>query len=722
MSETKKKSKLLLIIPAALILAAALAVTLPILIKNARAKDTAAKQNYVASKLIEIGYFEDGQNLALGTDAAYPNDISKELIVISSGFMYDLDGGADLADKFLMTKDNDIISSLRDAYLKTAKAPETYYDRYSGFYQLSGVNEDEFTDTLFDCLSEIQKKIKVKKTGSELQSMIELCSGGSSDRAVAYTELEYSDSPAILRLRTMYSIENNSMNELMDNIDSLLAADDSFPNRALAANVIATMTDENDLIQNSDETKIQEKYDARMKLYEKVEDELAKENADYSDLEYLRTENKKIRNLAEQIDTLTKELESETVKRAINYIESTTPAAAKKKSAYDIERSFLYFKAGEPSRAKKLLTLLFTTLESKNRADDSVSASMAQINDWYRDNTDSSSGHQILRNKWNSIAKLLGIPVRYYSDSDDFFELILETLDTMHRSLLIRDIDSSDFPVVRVTVNAADEVRSYLKKRNLAITDTDGKVKNVKVTSLSKGTSKQNISVMLVVDTSGSMGGTPLEDTKDAVKKFVDSTGADIPLGLVEFNHEARIAREPELYRRGLLIELDKLGADGGTDISNALKTAVGGFSAVSGRRIIILLSDGADGNPDSIDQVLSDVNSAGITVYTIGFGGADSEYLTKIASRCGGKYFEAYSSEFLSEIYNSIGSSMANDYVIEYLALEKPEEYDRDFRVILKKAEVSARRGYTVGVSADEIPSEPTRIFGAFRQIAVGN
>ena len=136
MSETKKKSKLLLIIPAALILAAALAVTLPILIKNARAKDTAAKQNYVASKLIEIGYFEDGQNLALGTDAAYPNDISKELIVISSGFMYDLNGGADLADKFLMAKDDDMISSLRDAYLEIAESPETYYDRYSGFYQL----------------------------------------------------------------------------------------------------------------------------------------------------------------------------------------------------------------------------------------------------------------------------------------------------------------------------------------------------------------------------------------------------------------------------------------------------------------------------------------------------------------------------------------------------------------------------------------------------------
>ena len=42
------------------------------------------------------------------------------------------------------------------------------------------------------------------------------------------------------------------MNELMENIDSLLAADDSFPNRALAANVIATMTDENDLIQWDD--------------------------------------------------------------------------------------------------------------------------------------------------------------------------------------------------------------------------------------------------------------------------------------------------------------------------------------------------------------------------------------------------------------------------------------------------------------------------------------
>ena len=714
MTGANKKRWILPLVIAVIVIAAALAIIVPSAVRRARVKDSVAKQNYVAAKLIELGSFDDAQSLALGTDALLPNDISKELVVLSSGFMCDFDSGIYQAEKFGSGKNDEIISSLCEIYSEYANDPEIYVDRYDGLYHPDDQMYEELQSKLLDHLSTIQKKIKLKKTGSELQSMLELYSGNYS----AYNELEGSTSPAALRLRTLYAVENLGAEEALSDIDALVSSDDSFPNRALAANIIATRITADYLSTNDDEQKLIGKFDDLSDLYNKIETELSKVNADYSDIDYLRNENKKIGNLADRIDSLTKEIETEPIKRAINYIESTTPAADKNTAAYEVERSFLYYLNGEEDTAKKLLTLMFAKLEKKSKTTDSVSATMSQLSDWYRENNDTSSGHTILRSKWDSVSKLLGIPTTSFNNAEEFFRLIIEALDTMHRSLLIRDIDPSDFPTVRVTLNAADEVKKYLKKSNLKITDTDGKVKDVKITSLSKGKMKQDVSVMLVVDTSGSMGGTPLEDTKDAVRKFVNNASADVRIGLTGFNHIASLICAPEISRRGLLIELDKLEADGGTDISNALSTASEGISRMSGRKIIILLSDGADGSVDRIDQVLQSVNIAGITVYTIGFGGADSDYLTKIATSCGGKYYEAYSSDLLSEVYDAIGSSMANDYILEYLVTENPEEYDRNFNVTLKKSNTAARKNYRVGIGADEIDDDQSRSYGAFRQI----
>ncbi len=54
-----------------------------------------------------------------------------------------------------------------------------------------------------------------------------------------------------------------------------------------------------------------------------------------------------------------------------------------------------------------------------------------------------------------------------------------------------------------------------------------------------------------------------------------------------------------------------------------------------TGRKIIILLSDGEDGDTSKIDGVLRQLHQSNIYVYTIGFGGADTEYLSYIANSC---------------------------------------------------------------------------------------
>ena len=139
-----------------------------------------------------------------------------------------------------------------------------------------------------------------------------------------------------------------------------------------------------------------------------------------------------------------------------------------------------------------------------------------------------------------------------------------------------------------------------------------------------------------------------------------------------------------------------------------------------SGRRVIILLSDGADGSADLIDEVLAELNRQDIIVYTIGFGGVDVNYMTYIAQSCGGQFMQAESTEVLGQIYAQIGTTLTNDYVLEFEAMNEPEEFLRNMEVSLTGEDAFAQEEYHVGVSPEDIAAEQGQepLANYFRQI----
>lgn len=226
---------------------------------------------------------------------------------------------------------------------------------------------------------------------------------------------------------------------------------------------------------------------------------------------------------------------------------------------------------------------------------------------------------------------------------------------------------------------------------------------------------------MLVIDRSGSMNGTPLDDTKAAVTSFIKSMDNNTKLGLAAFESRADLLSELGEPRMNILLALDSVSATGGTSIRSGLEVAGEELASVrDGRKIIILLSDGADGDATGIDATLEWLNTQGIIVYTIGFGGADSAYLSKIAESCGGKYLSADSSKVLSEIYSDIGRSMTNDYILEFEAVTDVDNYSRELKVYSKKIGSEVTSEYHVGVKYDDIIAEDGQppLFDAFRQI----
>jgi hypothetical protein len=88
-------------------------------------------------------------------------------------------------------------------------------------------------------------------------------------------------------------------------------------------------------------------------------------------------------------------------------------------------------------------------------------------------------------------------------------------------------------------------------------------------------------------------------------------------------------------------------------------------------RRSIILLSDGVDSggvSGVSAEETLALADQSDAIIFTIGLGPTiDEAYLTQLAARGRGQYLRAPTPEQLTSVYQSVGSILRNQYVVEF-------------------------------------------------------
>ena len=172
------------------------------------------------------------------------------------------------------------------------------------------------------------------------------------------------------------------------------------------------------------------------------------------------------------------------------------------------------------------------------------------------------------------------------------------------------------------------------------------------------------IDVSLVIDRSGSMSwNRRMLRAQLAASMFVDFMRPGDKIGVVAFNNSASVIYPLHTIGYGnypLPSEkmvaknaINNLYASGGTSIGGGLQAGdqdliTNGVDISTGEadpvRIMILLSDGWETSPPFVtDDLLNNINGAGITVHTLGIDiYADQELLTNIASQTGGSYYYA--------------------------------------------------------------------------------
>ncbi|MEI8133020.1 MAG: VWA domain-containing protein [Leptolinea sp.] len=242
----------------------------------------------------------------------------------------------------------------------------------------------------------------------------------------------------------------------------------------------------------------------------------------------------------------------------------------------------------------------------------------------------------------------------------------------------ITQVDNSKFPAVTVYVSVLDAHGEpvAVDAKRLEIRE-NGKVIPVKDI---KGAGQVGpLTTLLVMDVSGSMEkGGKLDSAKVVAKEYINQMREGDQAGIILFNTMVRTSQLIKSNKAELSSGIDMISAGGDTAMYDALISAVGQLNNVSGRKAILVYTDGLDNRSKSnAESVISAIGSGGLTISTVGFGDAsqglgsqeslDEATLKNIAEKSSGRYGYAENQQELSNLYASFGKSMRSEYELTY-------------------------------------------------------
>lgn len=215
-----------------------------------------------------------------------------------------------------------------------------------------------------------------------------------------------------------------------------------------------------------------------------------------------------------------------------------------------------------------------------------------------------------------------------------------------------------------------------LKTSDVQVTENRSAVLNPTVVPASRAGEK-TFGVVLVLDTSLSMTGKPIDAAVAAESAFVAQRNRNAQLGIIEFNRSPKVSlpltSSPTLIGKALATQPSLAP---GTHIFDAVAEAEALLEAskISSGSIVVL-SDGADtGSTNTLRQVARAATRKNIRIFTIGL--KDRKYnartLNALATAGHGIYKEA-NAQRLSPLFDQLSKQLSNQYLIQYKSLLGP-------------------------------------------------
>lgn len=131
--------------------------------------------------------------------------------------------------------------------------------------------------------------------------------------------------------------------------------------------------------------------------------------------------------------------------------------------------------------------------------------------------------------------------------------------------------------------------------------------------------------IVLVLDTSGSMSGTPMEETKKAATNFVNTIlEEDASIGIVAYEDSAERLSDFSVDKNHLTGIVADISSGGGTNIESGLAEAKSMLdSSNAKKKIIVLMSDGEPNEGKEGEELIAyadEIKNSDTLIYTLGF------------------------------------------------------------------------------------------------------
>lgn len=235
-----------------------------------------------------------------------------------------------------------------------------------------------------------------------------------------------------------------------------------------------------------------------------------------------------------------------------------------------------------------------------------------------------------------------------------------------------------------------------LTPNQLTISENGQPVTAVGVEPPGSGTS----GVILLIDASNSMKGTPIVGAMAAARAFMGARAKALPVAVVAFNPE-----QTELIGfttdgaelSGAVASTPALGE--GTEIYDTLIQAAQMATDQGLRRAtVVLLSDGTDiGSEAGRAEAIGALDDARVRVLSVGLSSPqyDPETLRALARRTGGAYVETATAAELAPVFQQIGSRLSSEYLVTYRSLLAPQ-VTANVRVAVAGLGAAATSSYT--------------------------
>lgn len=292
----------------------------------------------------------------------------------------------------------------------------------------------------------------------------------------------------------------------------------------------------------------------------------------------------------------------------------------------------------------------------------------------------------------------------------------------------ITQVDNSQFPNVTVYVSATNGAGEPIGVDPAAIQIQENGEVMEPVAFIGGGEVVGGeaipVTTMLVIDISGSMDkNNKIGAAKEAAKAYVNGMRSGDQAGLISYDTQVYTVQPITSDIPTLTAAIDGLQTGSDTAMYDALSEAEKALDGFSGRKSIIVLTDGMDNQSrSSADDILNGISESGLTISAIGFGdttasgqeGLDEAGLRSLAERAGGQYAFATDAQTLSALYQQYGQSLQSEYAITYISPSTLRDgINRGLTVSITEIGVAAEGAYNPGGVLPEVPTRSWTLFG---------